>query len=288
MPIEQPTSVENIGTFNSLEYVLLRGRFTGETRLGRFAVPYEIETPKNPTEGSRTFVFEPPHAADGLIGRDVLLGREFLLSRSFSYAAVGFSNVFRRILESAPRFSPVIGNKAISVIPRGGPGEISDYEILHKFALELKENARASVGEVERLYAIGFSDSGNVLHEVYKLFGHKLFDLSFACTTAKKPIKRKGSKLMVVFSAESHLNVDEVVDPPSPNYRWYGVAGAAHRTDRQVSDAKLKAEASAPSTQGTTPINWVPFIRALFVAGDEWVRNGTPPPPSSVLTDLPK
>ena len=245
MPIEQPTSVENIGTFNNLEYVLLRGRFTGETKLGRFAVPYEITTPKNPAEGSRTFVFEPPHAAGGLIGRDVLLGREFLLSRGFSHASVGYSNVSRRILESAPGFTPTIGGKDISMMPPGGPREISDYEILRKFALELKEGAHSSVGEVERIYASGFSDSGNVVHEVYGLFGHKLFDLSFACTTAKKPIKRKGSKLMVVFSAESHLDVDEIVHSPSANYRWYAVAGAAHIPDRALSQAEYKAEIAA-------------------------------------------
>jgi hypothetical protein len=38
-----------------------------------------------------------------------------------------------------------------------------------------------------------------------------------------------------------------------------------------------------PAVAGTTPLNWLPFARALFKAGDLWIRNGKQPPPNATF-----
>lgn len=58
-----------------------------------------------------------------------------------------------------------------------------------------------------------------------------------------------------------------------PNYRVYQFAGAAHLRDVDA------AEFGLADPEKANPADWVPFFRALFVAGNNWC-DGIEPPPS--------
>jgi len=232
--VQPSLSSETIGTFNRVVYVRYQGQFAGITRGGQFVVPYEITVPLNPSEGNGIVIFEPPHIDAGPVAREVYLGPNFLFASGFSHASVGYSNLSQRLLGSNSSYKPLIKGMSVTTT-RDQSEEVTDTEILQQFVLALKENRLPFPVQVNRLYAIGFSDSGNVLHQMYKPFGHKFFDLSIVCT----------------------------------EYRWYAVAGGPH-----IADLTAKQEASSEgqesSVAGTTPINWLPFIRALLVTG---IRN---------------
>lgn len=284
--IQPPARSENIGTFNGIAYVRHQGQFVGQTQDGRFAVPYEITVPAKPAEGHRTFVFEPPHFTSGPIARDVILGPEFLWSRGFSHAAVGYSNLFKRILDPNPGFQPVIKNEPIKVILPGQPGEVTDTNILRQFAFVLKQSPPSFLGQAERIYAIGFSDSGNTVHKVYEPFGHKLFDLSFACTAPYyEPVKISGQKPIIVFNTEADFDARARATPNFPQYRWYTVAGGPHIPDAVLTRKVFTGGqgSPAPPIAGTSPLNWLPIIRGLFMTGDQWIRQSKQPPASATL-----
>jgi hypothetical protein len=58
-----------------------------------------------------------------------------------------------------------------------------------------------------------------------------------------------------------------------PNYRVYQFAGASHIRNIDVTEFGL------PDPETANPADWVPFFRALFVAGNNWC-DGIAPPPS--------
>lgn len=280
--IKDPTRKVEIGAFNNIRYITYKGRFVGATASGRFDVPYEITTPLNPREGSRTFVFEPLHFADGTIARDYELGHPFLFGRGFSHASVRHKTFRLRGLEPDPPTHLVIRGKEFPA-----PEVIADTEILQEFATALRQSP-AFVGRVERLYAIGFSDSGNTVQDIYKTFGHKLFDITFACLARyAEPVRIQGQKPIIVFNTEADSDARAVPRPQFSQYRWYAVAGGAHIPDAALSRIVFpnppEPGSPAPAIEGTTPINWLPFIRALFAAGDQWVRDNVQPPPSTTL-----
>lgn len=292
--LDPPTSSQSIGTFNNIAYVRHKGRFVGSTVSGgAFVVPYEVTTPANPAEGNRTLIFEPPHFSGGPVARDSYLGPGFLWRRGFSHASVGYSNIGRRVLDQSPGFPIQIAGNTITVFPPlpGDPREVTDDNILRQFAYTLRNSPPPFVGRFERIYAIGFSDSGNAVHRVYPMFGWKFFDLSLPCLADHFPPGR-GSKVMV-FNTEADFDIRTAPDPAFPNYRWYAVAGAPHVPDtsctRMTFHERLPAYPGpppanpAPPVAGTSPIDWVPFIKALLVAGDNWVRTDAPPPASAVL-----
>jgi len=282
--IEAPKTTEEFGTFNNIRYVKYKGRFTGEINSLKFDVPYEITTPANTKQGNRTFVFEPLHFADGSVARDGELGHPFLFGGGYSHATVRHKSFRVKSLEPDPLSPLVIRGQAFP-----GPEVVVDTEILREFATALKQSLPTSfIGKVERLYAIGFSESGNTVHDIYKPFGHKLFDITFACLARYvEPVRIPGQKPIIVFNTEADYDARAVPQPGFPQYRWYAVAGGAHIPDsvlsRMVFPDPPKDGSPAPSVEGTTPINWLPFIRALFVAGDQWVRSNVKPPESLTL-----
>ena len=279
-----PPSSENIGTFNGVTYTRYKGKFTGKTACGEFAVPYEITTPKNPQEGNRTLVEEPPHFASGLVARDGALSPKFLFDNGFGHVSAGFSSIGGRILDPAPGFKPKICGQELPT-----PTPITDYNILRQLALTLRENPPDFVGKVGGIYGIGLSESGNTVHEIYKLFGHKLFDITFACNASYfEPVKISGQKPIFVFNTEADFDPRAVPNPAFPQYRWYSVACGAHISDsvlaRRFFPDPPRPGSPALPVAGTFPINWLLILRALFIAGDRWVRSGVEPPPSTTLT----
>ncbi|HKS08907.1 MAG TPA: alpha/beta hydrolase domain-containing protein [Pyrinomonadaceae bacterium] len=143
---------------------------------------------------------------------------------------------------------------------------------MEQFALALKQKTFFLAGQVNRLYAVGFSDSGNTLRSSYEPLGHKVFDLTFVCTADySEPVKFNGDNPIMVVNIDADFDALWNSDSQFPQYRYYDIAGGPHFSN----------------IAGTTPINWLLIARALFIAGDEWVRNGTPPPASGKLSAPP-
>lgn len=262
--VQPPISSENIGTFNSVAYVRHQGQFVGVTQGGRFVVPYEVTVPFNPSEGNGIVLFEPPHIDAGPVAREVYLGPRFVFSSGFSHASVGYSNLSQRLLNSNSSFTPVIKGTPVTTA-RDSAEEVTDTEILQQFVLALNETRLPFPAQVERIYAIGVSDSGNVLHQMYEPFGHKFFDLSLVCTRFDfEPAEIRGQNPIIILNTEADGDVRSFASSDSSQYRWYAVAGGPHILD-DAATPETSAESREYLVAGTTPINWLPFIRALLV-----------------------
>ncbi|HEX8139663.1 MAG TPA: alpha/beta hydrolase domain-containing protein [Pyrinomonadaceae bacterium] len=278
--IEEPLSSQDIGQFMGIRYRRYSGRFVGETAKGDYIVPYEITAPANPTEGNLRLIVEPPHFKDRLVVLRVL-GQEFFFNRNFSHASVGFSTTEQRILNPTPGFQIIIGGLSYPP-PPATPPAVTDLEIIADFATALRDNPPPLVGQLKRIYSIGLSDSGAAVHSLLHLpYGKSLFDLSVPGTTGfrngHQPLE--GDGLVMFFQSEFDFNVNSppFSDRAYPNHRVYVVTGAPH-----IPDAKTTRSVPTPvSVAGTTPIDWIPFLKAIFVAGDRWCTANIEPPPST-------
>ncbi len=110
------------GSFASVEYLRITGRFSGRTSLGDFRVPFEIVAPADPRRGNGTVLVEPPHYQLGPVSRDLVLGRSFLFDRGFVYAAVGFGNSGLNILDSTANDTQIAGAALAFRRPRRSAG----------------------------------------------------------------------------------------------------------------------------------------------------------------------
>ena len=274
------------GTFGGVPFVRYTGFFEGTTTLGEFRVPYEIVAPQWPALGNGTVLVEPPHFAAGLVGRDAVLTRQLLFGNGFSYAAVGFGTNGFNILN--PRAGGLV--LAGGPVTRPGafnPAGIVDEEILVQFARALTSHpfATSILGAVERQYAYGFSQTTAVLLEtLHSPGGEGLFDLTLLHIALWKPpfqrpgvfdslpdqfqpLRRVGRVLFVESVGDQIVSEAEQFRRAAnePDYRVYEVAGAAH----------------APTPRN--PLDHFMVARALFSAGDRWVRSGFAPPPSTLI-----
>lgn len=278
--IEAPLHQESAGTFNRLSYVRYQGRFTGQTSQGTFAVPYEITAPSTPAEGNLRLLVEVPHVNDGIIARICILGAEFLFGRGFSHAAVGYSSIGNRILRPNPGFEIIIGGFGVN------PSQPhTDREIITQFASALRANPFNLVGAIKKVYSIGFSDAGNALHRILtEPHARDAFELSFPTIAGIGPVHRPfpASGKVIVFNSEYDFRP---LQGDSPNQRWYAGAGCPHISDSECSRKTFPGPPTSPvpPIKGTTPINWDPFMKALFLAGDRWVTEGQQPPPTTLL-----
>lgn len=278
--IESPLSQKTVGTFNRISYVQYRGRFTGETSQGTFSVPYEITAPSTPDKGNLRLLVEVPHFNDGIIARVDILGAEFLFGRGFSHAAVGYSAFGKRILDFNPGFEIVIAGTAAN--PQQPQ---TDREIITQFAGALRGNPFNLVGSIKQVYSIGFSDSGGALHRILnEAHGRDAFELSFPCTASLGPVHRPApvSGKVIVYNTEYDFRP---LEGDAPNQRWYAGAGCPHISDSEYARKLFPGppQSPLPPIKGTTPINWSPFMKALFLAGDRWVVEGQQPPPTTLL-----
>lgn len=278
--LESPLHQESAGTFNRLSYVRYKGRFTGQTSRGAFAVPYEITAPSTPAEGNLRLLVEVPHVNDGIIARLYILGAEFLFGRGFSHASVGYSAVRNRILDPNPGFEMVIAGVSVNSLPPP-----TDREIITQFASALRGNPFNLVGNIKKVYSIGFSDSGGALHQILtEAHARDTFELSFPCLGGlpgqiHRPFPVSGK--VIVYNTEYDFRP---LEGDSPNQRWYAGAGCPHISDSELSRKLFTGPPSPlPPVKGTTPINWDPFMKALFIAGDRWVTEGQQPPPTTLF-----
>lgn len=281
--IDKPTHSEIIGPFSNILYIRHRGRFRGATREGgEFSVPYEITVPKNKAEGKHVFVFEPPHLQSGLIARNTVLGEDFFFNLGYSHASCGFGNRGKHILDPAAHFELKIRDHVVKLPPDPKVPEVIDLNIMRQFASELRQSSDLW-GEIERVYAVGFSESGKTIHDVYQQFGHKSFDLTFAGTAPYlAPVKIRDQSPIMVVNTEADFDRRAVPNPNFPAYHYYDIAGGPHIPDAVLTRRVFNGQ-PLPAIAGTTPINWLLFARGLFKSGDEWIRNGKRPPRSTTF-----
>ncbi len=86
---------------------------------------------------------------------------------------------------------------------------------------------------------------------------------------------RAGAGVEIDFQSETDIIAlrGHLTRHEKPNYQVYQFAGASHIRNIDV------AEFGLPDPEKANPADWVPFFRALFVAGNNWC-NGIQPPPS--------
>ena len=281
-----PTTSTPFGTFNGIAYTRRRGFFEGQTSLGAFRVPYEIITPADPALGNGTLLVEPPHFAFGAAGRDIALGRSFLFGRGFSYATVGFGGHGLNILD------PTAAGLVLAGAPVARPGAFNPFATLdEEIVAQFTDAVSAELG-VDRRYAFGISQTAAVLLELqrnlaatgraglfdltvlYVALWHEPFfgDAGFQFVRGEfEPLAGVGRVLFVESEGDQVVSDAETFRRAAglSGYRVYEVAGAAH----------------VPTADN--PLDHAPVVRALFVAGDAWVRSGTEPPPSTLLDAAP-
>jgi len=290
-------AVGPFGTFGGVDFVRHSGRFVGTTSDGAFRVPFEIVAPTDPGQGSGSVLVEAPHWAFAPIGRDLILGRELIFGRGISYGSVGYGTDGGEILDASATDAVIAGEPVMN------PGALTfagrfDEEILIQFAAALGSEPLALqiLGPVLRIYAYGQSRSADamvvMLDRLSETTGSDLFDLTFIHAPSwriefpyppglfedgrqfEEPFTPFEDVGRVVFlQAEGDLMAfaaEEFEQAANrPEYRVYQVTGAAH----------------LPTA--TNPLDHWAVMRAIFVAGDEWVTSGVSPPPSTLVDAAP-
>jgi len=300
-------SQEPFGTFNDIEFVRHTGRFEGTTSLGEFSVPFEVIAPADPEDDTGSVLLEVPQWSFAPFGRELVLGRELVFGRGISYASVGFGVDGGNILD------PTFPNPVIAGQPVADPGRVrfsgpSDIEIIIQFVKAMRgvPDQVGIAGNIERLYTYGVSRSADTLvgiqQKITGTIDAELFDLTFLHNPAwaiENPILPPGTFLeelglggefvpptdvgavmfvmaeadQLVFASEVFRAVDEI-----PGQRIYEVAGAAH--------TPTVAQLAGVDT-GDNPVDHFAVMRGIFVAGDNWIRHGIAPPPSTLLESAP-
>jgi Alpha/beta hydrolase domain len=292
LPVSAAEIVGNIttefGTFDGVLYLRHSGRFVGSTSLGEFRMPYEVIAPAEPSLGNRTVLVEPPHFSFGPVAREFVLGREFLFGRGYSYVSVGFGLNGLNVLDPTATDLVLAG----APVPPGGgidPGAVVDEEILVQFTQALRTDPFlvALLGRVNRIYAYGVSQTSGVLLEtLHGPFGQGLFDLTVLHIALWRPPFRPPG----VFD---HINGEY-----APVAGVGGVMFVESEADQVVSDSEqfrravgehtyrvYESAGAAHQPSGLNPLDHFAVVRALFVAGDLWVRRGIDPPPSTLIEE---
>lgn len=220
---------------------------------------------------------EPLHIMGGTAARDAYFTPEFLFGRGFSYAGIGWH--------------------PDTVDPFEGYSAEEAVEILHNFATALREEptVRDMVGNVQKLYGVGLSKTTEPLLTFLDSPGKGLLDLTFLIVPTwphETYAQPEGANQVMVFLTESDLVTSameslhtDALRGSSPTYRSYEVAGGPHAPD--VPWMREVGPLWGVNSEGTTPLDWTPVMRALFIAGHRWVTEGAEPPPSMVLTEAP-
>jgi hypothetical protein len=302
------TGSEPFGVFRGVDFVRHTGRFVGATSNGDYRMAFEIIAPLYPDLGNGSVLVEPPHftlgtttirpVAGAACCEDGILGRAFLFDRGFSYASVGFGTNGLNVLDPTATDLVLAGVTVQQVFPAPGAGQ-ADQEILIQFVNALKTDsfATAVLGTIERTYGFGVSQTAGTGWQVvfHQPGGQNLLDftllfenlwrpafespaLSELLPEQWAPISGIGKIIWVQTEADLLLSGAEqfrraVVGPDADlqSYRLYEVAGAPH----------------FPVPLPLNPLAAEGVARAMFLAGDHWVRSGVTPPPSTLLAEAP-
>jgi hypothetical protein len=289
------------GKFNKVPYTRYEAMFDGVSSKGRpYRVPCQIVTPTDPEDGLGLLLFDwlVPSTITTAVGQEqpdarYIMTDDFLFGLGVSYATV------RCNPEGIGKLSPIVdtyrpwsdGLLETSTEFITSAGDEYDIVVDYVKALRTDPVAIQVLGAIHRRAAFAYSAAGYRLRGLLRIqMGKGLFDFSLVGGTGngydfpagntigfsnaeKAPLV--GAGLEIDFQSET-----ETVDfgahktrHEESNYRVYQFAGAAHIRNIDV------AEFGLPDPELANPAEWTPFVRSLFVAGNNWC-DGVKPPPS--------
>jgi hypothetical protein len=270
------------GTFNGVDYVRHTGQFVGTAAGGSYSAPFEIVAPADLSKGNGRTVVEPFHNVGSVAGRNDWLTPGFLFGRGFSHAAV------------------CIGAPA-SLAPPGHPCQEFDGsegdagEIIAHFGRALRADPAAQelLGGIEKLYGLGIAvNVGPMDALLHSPLGEGLFDFTLLMQVSwpsqdlhELPDTDAGRVFVFVPEADIQYLNAAAFRGSGPLYRSYEVAGGPHVPDVPGLRVRFPGppKSRLPPIAGSTPLDWSPVVRALFIAGDRWAVEGVEPPGSVVL-----
>src|SRR4051812_31046918 len=289
------------GTFSGLDYVRYEAMFDGVTSNGRaYRVPCQFTAPSDPLAGRHLLLFDwlVPSTIPTAVGQEQADARytltdDFLFARGISYATVRSApeGIGRRSPVSDPTWpwSDGLLNTSSEFITSAG----DEFDIVVDYVKALRSDpiALQILGRTKRTAAFAYSASGYRLKGLLRLqMGKGLFDFSLVGGTGSgydhpngnglghstsEKTALPGAGLEINFQTETDTVVLDAYKTrhEEANYRAYQFAGGSHIR------AVDCVEFGLPDPDQANPANWVPFIRALFVAGNNWC-DGIQPPPS--------
>jgi hypothetical protein len=262
-------------------------------------VPCQIIAPTDPSLGNGTLLFDwlVPSTIPTAVGQEQADARytltdDFLFGSRLSYATVRSdpAGIGRRSPISDPSRPWSDGRLDTSSEFITSAGDEFDIVVDYVRALRSDPIALQILGQTRRTAAFAYSASGFRLRGLLRLqMGRGLFDFSLVGGTGSgfnHPVGNgighssseraplAGAGLEIDFQSETDGVALEAYKTrhEEPNYRVYQFAGAAHIRDVDV------AEFGLPDPSEANPADWVPFFRALFVAGNNWCDGIQPPP----------
>lgn len=288
------------GSFNGVEYRRYEAMFEGlSSNLRPYRVPCQIIAPVNAGAGSGLLLFDwlVPSTIATAVGQEQADARytltdDFLFNRGVTYATVrcdptgiGQSSP---IVDPARPWSDDLLDTSSEFITSAG----DEFDIVADYMKALRTDplARGLTGPINRRAAFGYSASGFNLRGMLRInMGRGLFDFSLVGGTGAgfaypngdaiefsnselPPLP--GAGLEIDFQSESDVLALDAhkTRHEEPNYRVYQFAGAAHLRDIDAAVFGLA------DPEAANPADWVPFFRALFVAGNKWCDGICPPP----------
>lgn len=289
------------GIFSGVAYARYEAMFEGLSSSKRpYRVPCQIITPLDPDEGRGLLLF------DWLVRSTIVtvVGQEqadarytmtdaFLFGYGVSYATVrcDAAAIGKRSPVSDPTRPWSDGRLDTSTEFITSVGDEFDIVVDYVKALRTDPVALGLLGQIDRRAVFGYSASGDRVKGLLRLdMGIGLFDFALVGGTGKGYNHPTGNEIGYSYSEKSPLpgaglelefqtETDVVLFDAhktcreEPNYRVYQFAGAGHLRDIDALEFGLADPEKA------NPAEWTPFIRALFVAGDDWC-DGVEPPPS--------
>jgi Alpha/beta hydrolase domain len=288
------------GTFNGVQYARHEAMFDGLTAQKRpYRVPCQIITPVSTGEGSGLLLFDwlVPSTIVTAVGQEQADARytmtdDFLFGTGLSYATV------RCALEGIGMRSPVSdptrpwsdGLLDTSSEFISSAGDEFDIVVDYVKALRTDPVALELLGAINRRAAFGYSASGDRVRGLLRLqMGKGLFDFSVVGGTGigyshpkgnglayskaeKAPLPGAGLEIDLQSETDVILFDGQKTRQDESNYRVYQFAGTAHIRDIDA------AEFGLADPELANPAEWTPFIRALFVAANNWCDGIQPPP----------
>jgi hypothetical protein len=293
--------VASHGTFGGVAYSRYEAMFDGVTANNRpFRVPCQIIAPSQPAQGSGLLLFDwlVPSTIPTLVGQEQADARytltdAFLFDRRFAYATVrcdksGIGHRSPVSNPSRPWSDGLLDTSSEFII---SAGDEFDIVVSYVNALRTDPVALQVLGPIQKRAAFAYSAAGYRLRGLLRMhLGVGLFDFSLvggtgsgfshptgngmgSSSSERAPLD--GAGLEIDFQSETDviaLGAHKARHEES-NYRDYQFAGASHLRGVDALEFGL----ANPSSANTA--DWVPFFRALFVAGQNWC-DGIPPPPS--------
>jgi hypothetical protein len=269
-------------------------------------VPYERHeamfegSPQDPAQGSGLLLFDwlvastiPTAVGQEQADARYTLADDFLFGLGASYATVRCDpegiGTSSPIPDATRPWSDGLLDTTGEFITSAG----DEFDIVVDYVKALKTDPVAVdlTGPIHRRAAFGYSAGGFRLRGLLRLqMGTGLFDFSLVGGTGNGYSHPSGNKIGFSNAEKAPLSGSGLeIDCQSEfdvialgahktrheesNYRAYQIAGASHIRNIDVTEFGL------PDADTADPLDWVPFLRALFVAGNAWC-DGIEPPPS--------